>query len=112
FEVSSALASAGPVALYLVLTLCGIVVFPIIWWALAFWMHRRGLVTCFRTSMALSLTPMLGGSMLYFSGEGSWVSAKAALTIFFLIPVINVIAILIALMALLIFEIRRKGMPV
>lgn len=102
------MASAGPVAVFLLLAICGTVVLPIIWWVLAFWQHRRGFKAWFKVSMALSLTPILGGAMLYVGNEGSLISAKPALITFFLTPVANVVAILVTLATLLISEFRHK----
>lgn len=89
------MASAYPVAAYLVFSLFGLVAFPVLWWLLAFWQKRRGLRKLSQTSLYWSVTPIAGFGALYIGAKGILVPPMVAGIFFFLIPVVNVVALII-----------------
>lgn len=78
------MASAYPLAAYLVFALFGLFVFPVSWWLLAFWQKRNELRKLWKLSLCRSVTPFAGFVFLYFGAKAIVVPPMAAGIIFFL----------------------------
>lgn len=89
------MASAYPVAAYLVFALFGLIAFPVLWWLLAIWQRRRGLRKLSKMSLWWSVTPVAGFGALYVGAKSILVPPMVAGIFFFLIPVVNVVALVV-----------------
>jgi hypothetical protein len=87
------MASAYPVAAFLIFALIGIIVFPIAWWLLAHWQRKRNLARLANISVFWSITPIVGFVVLYLGAEKILLPPMVAGITFFLIPVVNVFAL-------------------
>lgn len=86
------MASAYPVALFIVFAMFGSVVFPVAWWVMAYWQHKRDLRGLSKASLFWSATPILSWVILYL-GAPEVLGPRVAVITFFLIPVANIVAL-------------------
>lgn len=89
------MASAYPIAAFLVFALIGLFLFPVAWWALAFWQKKKNLKTLSKVSMYLSVTPILAFGFLYIGKEGFLIPPMLAGLIFFATPALNIIFLVV-----------------
>ena len=87
------MASAYPVAAFLVIALFGLLIFPVAWWLLAYWQKQRKLSRLSRISIYWSITPIAGFIVLYLGANEILIPQMAAGIIFFLMPAVNVLAL-------------------
>ena len=87
------MASAGPVALLILISVLSGFLLPIMCWILAYWQHKKKLHSLFRKTLALSLLPIISFVMLFYGKD--YISAKYNLLYFFSTPFISFIIFLI-----------------
>lgn len=97
------MASAYPVAIFLMLAMAGLIIFPVFWLSIAYWQRKNRLNKMSKLSVALSITPILSFILLYF---GESISPKFTVIVFFATPVINII-FLITILFITLFKVRR-----
>lgn len=90
------MASAYPVAAFILFAIVGAITLPLAWWLMAYWQHKRNLNRLSRASRCWSAMPILSFAILYLCAEKALVPPMATLIAFFLTPVVNIIALVVA----------------
>lgn len=96
------MASAYPIAAFLVFAMIGLFLFPLAWWVLAYWQKKKNLKILSRVSMYLSVTPIVAFGFLYFGKEGLFIPPMAAGLIFFATPAFNIIFLVVSVIVTII----------
>lgn len=103
------MASAGPVAIFIFLSVLGALVLPVCWLLLAYFSKKLSLKYWPKVFLGFSIIPVASLALIFLSRDIDYVSSKSVLLIYFITPIINIVALVSALIVLtLIWFGRRK----